>query len=121
MHSVFAFYSPLALHCSCYARARSFHPTGTRFGIWPPFEAFYIDAMLFNTRSALASIEVAANMIRRLSGDILRDTDSLLANLQNIAVQGAVGYILPQYVGPLPQSDGVPAHIFRAYYTDAGC
>jgi len=25
---------------------------GSDFGIWPPYEAFYVQAMLFNTRSA---------------------------------------------------------------------
>lgn len=29
-----------------------------------------------------------------------------------------VGNIIPSYVGPEPESDGVPNHLFRAYYTD---
>ena len=31
-----------------------------------------------------------------------------------------VGYILPAYVGGLIESDGVPAHLFRAFYIDVG-
>lgn len=33
---------------------------------------------------------------------------------------GVVGNVFPQYLGPLPKDDGVPRHIFRAYYTDVG-
>ena len=29
----------------------------TKGGIWPPYKALYIEAMLFNARSAVASIE----------------------------------------------------------------
>jgi hypothetical protein len=32
--------------------------------------------------------------------------------------QQIVGYVLPEYVGPKPESNGVPTHIFRAFYTD---
>ena len=31
-----------------------------------------------------------------------------------------VGVIIPQYVGPYRETDGVPGHYFRAYYTDRG-
>ncbi len=31
-----------------------------------------------------------------------------------------VGYIIPSYVGGKPESDGVPTHIFRAFYIDVG-
>lgn len=34
--------------------------------------------------------------------------------------QGAVGYFFPEYVGPKPEDDGVPGHIFRAYFVDTG-
>lgn len=29
-----------------------------------------------------------------------------------------VGYVIPSYVGPTVESDGVPSHLFRAYYMD---
>jgi hypothetical protein len=151
-------------------------------GIWAPYEAFYIHAMLFNTRSAVTSIEWISTALeqvsRNLSDDALAQLDrsSMLCELQNIVLQsaalsryfwpvrkghearaeqlrdafdvaddnplknrdlrneiehfderldsyisnGIVGYIFPEFVGPLPESDGVPTHIFRAYYIDAG-
>ena len=33
---------------------------------------------------------------------------------------GLVGIVLPQFVSPRPYPDGVPGHIFRAYYLDEG-
>lgn len=151
-------------------------------GIWAPYEAFYIYAMLFNTRSAVTSIEWISTALeqvsRNLTDDPLAQLDrsSMLCELQNIVLQaaalsryfwpawkghearaeqlrhafdvvddnplknrdlrneiehfderldsyisnGIVGYIFPEFVGPLPESDGVPTHIFRAYYIDAG-
>jgi hypothetical protein len=151
-------------------------------GIWAPYEAFYIQAMLFNTRSAVTSIKWVSTALkqvsRNLSGDALAqlDSSSMLCELQNIILQaaalsryfwpvrkghearaeqlraafdvadnnplknrdlrneiehfderldayisdGIVGYIFPEFVGPLPESDGVPTHIFRAYYIDVG-
>lgn len=150
--------------------------------IWPPSEVCYIHAMLFNTQSAIESIEVVSSVMEHLSehpeeiehSDI--DTGVVLNHLQNIVVQGAaisryfwpvrkpheargellrqafnigdnnplknrdlrneiehfderldtylvdgfVGYFFPEYFGPQPESDGVPAHIFRAYHTDVG-
>jgi predicted P-loop ATPase len=37
-----------------------------------------------------------------------------------LASKPIVGYVLPAYVGGLPETDGVPAHLFRAFYIDAG-
>jgi len=151
-------------------------------GIWPPYEAFYIRAMLFNTGSAVVSIEVISTALQQISGGLSGNTltqsdrSALLTELQNIILQaaalsryfwpvrdgheargrqlraafdivddnplknrdlrneiehfderldayvsdGITGYIFPEFVGPLPESDGVPAHIFRAYYLDVG-
>jgi hypothetical protein len=33
---------------------------------------------------------------------------------------GVVGHIVPEYVGPVPDSRGVPVHMLRAYYVDTG-
>ena len=155
---------------------------GSDRGIWAPYEAFYIRAMLFNTRSAVVSIKSVSTEIEQLSGDLTGDAltkldrSALLGELQNIILQaaalsryfwpvrrghegrasqlraaldiaddnplknrelrneiehfdekldaylsdGIVGYIFPEFVGPLPENDGVPAHIFRAYYLDVG-
>ncbi len=153
-------------------------------GIWPPYEAFYIEAMLSNTRSAAASIEWVGTTLEAIacdeSGESFQelDTRKLLDELQNVVVKaaalsryfwpaakgtvhqgrakhlrealditednalrnralrnaiehfderldayiadGIVGTILPEYVGILEPNDGVPIHIFRAYYLDAG-
>jgi hypothetical protein len=155
---------------------------GSERGIWAPYEAFYIRAMLFNTRSAVVSIESVSTTLeqisRDLSGDALAQLDrsALLGELQNIILQaaalsryfwpvrqgrearasqlraaldvaddnplknrdlrneiehfdekldaylsdGIAGYIFPEFVGPLLENDGIPAHIFRAYYLDVG-
>jgi len=147
--------------------------------IWAPYESFYIHAMLFNTRSAVASIEWIKTALEQMSsesGSSLAQLDrrSMLCELQNIILQagalsryfwpvrqghdaraeqlraafdvtednplknrdlrneiehfderldaylyeGVAGYIFPEFVGHLPNSDGVPTHIFRAYYLD---
>ena len=156
----------------------------TKDGIWPAYKAFYVEAMLFNTRSAVASLERVSATIEALvedaSGDLLNRLDrrGLLNEVQNIVQQaaalsryfwpirqdrhrkfraedlraaytvtaesplkdrdlrnqlehfdeklddylkeGIVGYILPEYVGPSLERDGVPGHLFRAYYLDEG-
>jgi hypothetical protein len=138
--------------------------------------------MLFNTQSAVRSIEVLSVVMNYLheskTPDSLAavDTEDVLNHLQNIIVQGAalsryfwpvrkeyeqrgkclrqalnitdknplksrdlrnamehfdekldqylstriVGIVFPHYFGALPKSDGIPSHIFRAYYIDVG-
>lgn len=155
---------------------------GSNRGIWAPYEAFYIQAMLFNTRSAVVSIEFVSSALNQIShnqsGEDLSQSDSsaMLGELQNVILQAAAlsryfwpvrrghearghqlrvalavtddnplknrdlrneiehfdekldaylsdgiyGHIFTEFVGPLPVSDGVPAHIFRAYYYDVG-
>lgn len=147
--------------------------------ILPPYEAFYIDSMLFNTDAAGVSVDVVAETVQAVEeGSAISDVDqdSLLNHLQSIVLHGAalsryfwpvrggheargarlraalditdtsplksralrnaiehfderldryleahvVGYILPRYVGRTPARDGVPAHLFRAYFVDRG-
>jgi hypothetical protein len=38
--------------------------------------------------------------------------------LDDYLENGIVGQILPEYIGPFSESDGVPIHLFRAYYVD---
>jgi hypothetical protein len=40
--------------------------------------------------------------------------------LDEYLASGIVGNVFPHYFGPLPKDDGVPRHIFRAYYVDVG-
>jgi hypothetical protein len=150
------------------------------FEIVPPYEVFYIHGMLFNTQSAVPSIDHVSKVLHTLSESKRSiqpsETEAILNHLQNIIVQGAVlsrylwpvrkghakrgqmlrnflkvtdenplktrdlrndiehfdekldlylanglvGYIFPQHVGLLPENDGVPCHVFRAYYVDVG-
>lgn len=146
------------------------------FKIWPPFEAFYIEAMSFNSVSALISCTTMNAELEKAPEEL--NAEVVLNAVQNIALQGAalsryfwpteikktdlhnsrarhlrqvfavedssalkdralrnamehfderldvylqkypVGNIIPSYVGPKPESDGVLNHLFRAYYTD---
>jgi hypothetical protein len=52
------------------------------------------------------------------SRDLRNAIEHFDETLDSYLAGGIVGYIIPQYVGPLSQGDGVPSHIFRAYYTD---
>lgn len=39
----------------------------------------------------------------------------------DLHLQGhVVGHVIPEYVGPTPERTGVPVHVFRAFYADAG-
>jgi len=149
-------------------------------GIPPPHVAFYIEAMLFCTKSAATSLVSINECLAHLTPDdphaIGEDIDTVLDNFYNIAVQGAslsrylwpsrrrephlsrgdhlrqrlgvmddsplqnrdlrnqmehfderldlyledgiVGVIFPKYVGPSLEEEGVPTHLFRAYYVD---
>ena len=148
--------------------------------IWPPYQAFYIHSMLFNSEAAVASIEKISAVMHEVEQNSPDDPVSalpmhyLLGELQNLLIHaaalsryfwparnthdwrgaqlrgafgisdqsplrsrdlrnaiehfdeqldkyvegGIVGNIHPQYVGPRPNSNGVPLHLFRAYFTD---
>ncbi len=78
----------------------------TKDGIWPPYKALYIEAMLFNARSAVASIERVSVTIDALtedpSGELLGRIDrrGLLNEVQNIVQQAAA---LSRYFWPIRQ------------------
>jgi hypothetical protein len=148
--------------------------------IWPPYQAFYIQSMLFNAASATRSV----TQINALMATVMKNSPEdpftalpaslFLSELQNLIVHaaalsryfwpvrdnhewrgiqlrsvfqisddsplrsrdlrnsiehfdekldrylenGIVGHILPEYIGPFVESDGVPVHLFRAYYVD---
>jgi hypothetical protein len=77
--------------------------TDDKFAIWPPYEAFYIQAMLFNARAALASIGEAERILKAMSnGESIEsgpdtDSDALLNSLQNVVIHGAA---LSRYFWP---------------------
>lgn len=150
--------------------------------IWPPYEAFYIQSMLFNAKAAAASIEQINAVMHVVKENSPENPVSalpvqyLLGNLQNLVLHaaalsryfwpsrdqhdwrgtqlrralsieddspwksrdlrnaiehfderldtyldvGLTGKIIPEYVGPMPASGGVPLHLFRAYFVDTG-
>ena len=72
------------------------------FVIWPPYEAFYINAMLFNTTQALESAQNIHDVISALAdnADLLQpvDTTSCLNEIQSIAIHAAA---LSKYFWPI--------------------
>lgn len=74
------------------------------FSIWTPYQAFYIQSMLFNTTSAFQSCHIAENIIKDISEgkiDPQQRKDILLDCLQNIVTQsGAISrYFFPSRDG----------------------
>ena len=88
----------------------------SKHGIWPPYEAFYVQAMLFNTASAVASIQWVSGCLERvsrdMSGDPLRSLHrtGLLSELQNIVLQAAA---LSRYFWPVRQDHETRARRLR--------
>lgn len=72
-------------------------------GIWPPYEAFYLESMLFCTSSALRSVaELQAALEAGSSAEpSTREwqaaSETILSSIQNIALQGAA---LSRYFWP---------------------
>ncbi|ALB66921.1 hypothetical protein [Cronobacter dublinensis] len=72
--------------------------------IWPPYQAFYIQSMLFNTTSALQAAERAVDHMRAISEGKLRlqdRKDELLDCLQNFINHSAAvaRYFFPSMIG----------------------
>jgi len=83
--------------------------------IWPPYETFYIQGMLFNCQSAIRSIARISNVFERLPQEVsdedLRQlpTHAILNELQNVVVQGAA---LSRYFWPVRKGhEGRGAHL----------
>lgn len=72
--------------------------------IWPPYEAFYIQGMLFNAQSAFRSIARISHAFDNLSNDVEEKgfdrifTQVILNDMQNIIVHGAA---LSRYFWPI--------------------
>jgi hypothetical protein len=68
-------------------------------------------------RAALAVEETSPLRNRHLRNEIEHFDEKIDAYLED----GIAGYIVPAYIGTLPPvNDGVPTHMFKAYYLDAG-
>ena len=78
-------------------------PEEPTFDISPPFEAFYIEAMLFSTKSALDSLQITNHSLDRCREWESRpelaaaDRDTILDHLQNVVSCGAA---LSRYFWP---------------------
>ena len=74
------------------------------FVIWPPYEAFYINAMLFNTTQALKAAKNIETVIAHIRENVERleqlelDTTACLDEVQSIAVHAAA---LSKYFWPI--------------------
>jgi hypothetical protein len=150
--------------------------------IWPPFEVFYIQSMLFNAKAATASVQQINAILHVVAENSPDDpvgaipVHTFLGHLQTLVLHAAAlsryfwpardqhswrgvqlrqafsvddasplksrelrnaiehfderldsylesdraGQFIPEYVGPEPESGGVPLHMFRAYFVDSG-
>lgn len=74
-----------------------------KFDIWPPYEAFYIEAMLFSTKTAIAAVQTANYSLDR-ANEWFGDSDAHGPNcdliLDNIQVLISCGAALSRYFWP---------------------
>lgn len=88
------------------------------FSIWTPYEAFYIQSMLFNTISALQSCSIAEKIIEKIlleEIDPQEKKDSLLDCLQNVVNQSGA---ISRYF--FPSRDGVKGADKKTIHRDRG-
>jgi hypothetical protein len=88
------------------------------FSIWTPYEAFYIQSMLFNTTSALQSCRIAEKIIEKIlieGIDPQEKKDSLLDCLQNVVNQSGA---ISRYF--FPSRDGVKGTDKKTIHRDRG-
>jgi len=88
------------------------------FSIWRPYEAFYIQSMLFNTNSAFQSCSVAEKIIEKIlleEIDPQEKKDLLLDCLQNVINQSGA---ISRYF--FPSRDGVKGTDKKTIHRDRG-
>lgn len=88
------------------------------FSIWTPYEAFYIQSMLFNTTSALQSCSIAEKIIEKIlieEIDPQEKKDTLLDCLQNFVNQSGA---ISRYF--FPSRDGVKGTDKKTIHRDRG-
>lgn len=88
------------------------------FSIWTPYEAFYIQSMLFNTTSALQSCSIAEKIVEKIlieEIDPQEKKDSLLDCLQNVVNQSGA---ISRYF--FPSRDGVKGTDKKTIHRDRG-
>lgn len=88
------------------------------FNIWTPYQAFYIQSMLFNTTSAFQSCSIAEKIIKKISDgeiDPQEKKDILLDCLQNVVSQAGA---ISRYF--FPSRDGVKGTDKKTIHKDRG-
>jgi hypothetical protein len=96
--------------------SNSRHRMQTESPIWPPYEAIYIQSMLFNSSSAVRSILRLESIFAKLSerpttADLDRlPTKTILDELQNLVVQAGV---LSRYFWPVRSGHGPRGKVLR--------
>ncbi|MEN4751511.1 hypothetical protein ABEH28_17345 [Pseudomonas sp. Ps21-P2] len=91
---------------------------GEEFSIWKPYEAFYIQSMLFNTTSAFQSCSIAEKIIEKIlieEIDPQEKTSLLLDCLQNLINQSGA---ISRYFSP--SRDGVKGAEGKTIHRDRG-
>jgi hypothetical protein len=84
--------------------------------IWPTFEVCYIHAMLFNTESALTSVDIVSAVMDQLNQNpdedpySFVDVKSFLDHAQNIIVQGAA---ISRYFWPIRKAHEARGELLR--------
>jgi hypothetical protein len=84
----------------------------TGFHVWTPYEVFYIHSMLFNTASAIKSIQYLARCSKNPALDAFSVGDKdVLDNVQNIVVQAAA---ISRYFWPVRKGREARAQLLCA-------
>jgi hypothetical protein len=87
-----------------------------KFDVLPFCESFYIESMLFVTESALQSVKLANEALKKIadeSGDFNQNQSQILNYLQNIVVQGAA---LSRYFWPVRKEHKLRGQKLRKAY-----
>jgi len=88
--------------------------------IWPPYEAFYLESLLYCTHSALESVATVRSSLKRgarhepASPQWAKSAHAILNGVQNVAIQAAA---LSRYFWPVRKGE---PHTSRAAHLRAG-
>ena len=92
----------------------------TALGIWPPYEAFYLESLLYCTNSALKSVDAVRVSLEQGAshnpgtGEWNTHAETILNGIQNLAIQAAA---LSRYFWPARNSE---LHLARARHLREG-
>lgn len=79
--------------------------------IFPPYEAFYIESMLWHTKSAISSIEVIENWVQLINDDdknaLELNKEEVFNHLQNVIQQSGA---LSRFLWPAQKGENKEHH-----------